>query len=264
MKIAVWKNPVTYPVFKGLSDTFGKNVFLATREQLTADLQNGKVQVALMPSDVALANPEEFDIIPAVAVSTWNNPYALLTVGAELGSKSIGIIHSVEGRLTALLAAIVLKEHYGTEAALNERISLPDEIASDALISIPLEESPEALKAEAITLDLGQEWYELSNYPFVWAVFVTRKGEATPGVITAIRDAMVFLDDHRADFASQWSKDEEVEDFVLNDLRLRLDDMAVASLTELCDHMFFHGVTPEIQPVVFASLPLNDGEVFTD
>ncbi len=264
MKIAVWKNPVTYPVFKGLSDAFGKSVYSATREQLTSDLQKGLAQIALMPSDVALANPEEFDIIPAVAVSTWNNPYALLTVGAELGSKTIGIIHGVEGRLNALVAAVVLKEHYGTEAALNERVSLPDEIASDALISIPLDGLPGAADVGALTLDLGQEWYELSNYPFVWAVFVTRKGEATPSVITTIRDALIFMDDHRADFASQWSKDVEVEDFVLNDLRFRLDDLAVASLTELCDHMFYYGVTPEIQPVVFASLPSNDGEGFTD
>lgn len=264
MKIAVWKNPVTYPVFKGLTDAFGKSVYSASREQLTSDLQKGIAQVALMPTDVALANPEEFEIIPAVAVSTWNNPYAILTVGAQLGNKNVGIIHGIEGRLNALLAAVILKEHYGTEAALNERVSLPEEVAPDALISIPLDGLLPESDNDAIALDLGQEWYELTNYPFVWAVFVARKGQATPSVITTIRDALIYMDDHRANFASQWSKDVEVEDFVLNDLRLRLDDLAVASLTELCDHMFYYGITPEIMPVIFASLPQKDGEVFTD
>ena len=258
MKIAVWKNPVTYPVFKGLSDTFGQNVYQASREQLTTDLQSGKAQVALIPADVALANPEEFDVLPAVAVSTWNNPFALLTVDTLRSGGTLGVVHGVEGRLYALVAAIVLKEHYGTIAALTERVSLPEEVAQDALITIPLEGDVDPTSNSAVVLDLGQEWYELSNYPFVWAVFVTRKGEASPSVITTIRDTVAFLDDHRADFAAQWSKELEIEDFVLNDLRLRLDDLAIASMTELCDHMFYYGVTEEIQPVLLASLPPDD------
>ena len=194
MKIAVWKNPVTYPVFKGLSDTFGNNVYQTSREQLTTDLQNGTAQVALIPADIALANPDEFDVIPAVAVSTWNNPFAVLTVDALRSGGTLGVMHGVEGRLSALLAAIVLKEHYGTIAALNERVSLPEEVAPDALITIPLEGEIGQTDNTAVVMDLGQEWYELSNYPFVWAVFVTRKGEASPSVITTIRDTVAFLD----------------------------------------------------------------------
>ncbi len=254
MKIAVWKNAVTYPAFKGLSDTFGSSVYQATREQLTTDLQKGAAHVALIPIDVALANPKEFDILPAVAISSWNNPFAPLTVGSQLGNETLGLIHGVEGRLSALIAAIVLKEHYGTMVALNERTSLPEGIPSDALISIPLEDQVDAPDDQAITLDLGQEWYEMSNYPFVWAVFVTAKGAATDDTITAIRDAIVFIDDHRADFARQWSQDPEVEDFVLNDLRFRLDDLAIASMTELCDQLYYYGITEEIQPVQLASL----------
>ena len=258
MKIAVWNNPVTLPVFKGLSDAFGKNVYQATRDKLVSDLQDGAAQVALIPSDIALANPNEFDILPAVAVSTWNNPFSVLTVESLLAGQTLGIIHGVEGRLSALLAAIILKEHYGTIAALNERATLPPGVALDALISVPLESPEKETEIPALGLDLGQEWYELSNYPFVWAVFVTRKGEATPDVITTVRDAIVFLDDHRADFATQWSGDLAMEDYVLNDLRLRLDDLATASLTELCDHLFYYGITEEIQPVLFASLPPDD------
>jgi len=260
MKIAIWNNPVTYPVLEGFKTAFGEGVYPMARTEILKELRDGIADVALIPSDLALAHPEDFDILPAVAVSTWNNPYAILTVSQTLGSKTLGIIHGNEGSLSALVAAVVLKEHYGTVVALNERDDLPAELSPHALISVPLEGDASASDADPITIDLAQEWYELTSYPFVWAVFATRKGAAGPDVIRAVRDAMIAIDDNRVAFSKKWNDNPEMESFFLNDLRMRLDDLAVASLTEMCDHLYFYGLTEEINPVMFASLPPDEDE----
>ncbi len=58
-------------------------------------------------------------------------------------------------------------------------------------------------------------------------------------MIIAIRDAMKHLDTHRVEAVQRWDLDSVAEDFFLNELRVTMDDLAVASLTELCDHLFF-------------------------
>lgn len=255
MKIAVWNNPVTRAVYEALVAAFGSEVVATSRQQAEDAVRSGLVDVALLPTDAALSASDDFDILPAVAVSTWINPYALLRVGSPLGSKTMEVAHGKEGRLAAILASIVLKEHYGTVVALSEKESLPEEFVADALISTQTGGQETDVNLHEITLDLGQEWFELCGYPFVWAVFVVRKGEANPDTIQAVREAVIKVDDNRVVFAERWEDDRMMQDFFLNDLRLRLDDMVIASLTELCDHLYFYGFTDELKPVVLASLP---------
>jgi len=236
----------------------GEDVLLGTSKDVCASLASGTADIALIPSNVALSSPDEYDILPAVALSSWSNPFAPLAMGQQLGVETLGLIHSPEGQMFGLLAAIILKEHYNTIAVLHEREQMPEGISDAALITVPIEEEgvdqTGSTEMEEYALDLGLEWAEMANYPFVWAVFVMRKGEATDHVITTFRDVMTTIDDARAEYATRWNLEGEMEAFFLNELRLRMDDMAVASLTELCDHLFYYGLTEEILPVMFASL----------
>ena len=95
----------------------------------------------------------------------------------------------------------------------------------------------------------------MSGYPFVWSLFACRKDEATAELIMTLRDVVQQLDEQRVEKERAWNLDEVSSDFFLNHLRLTLDDLAIASLTEFCDHLYFYGVTEEILPVQFASLP---------
>jgi len=267
MRIAAWNHPVNHPVMTALQESGIASVEATTIAECIALLKSGVADVALLPSEMALGGHADMDVLPAVAVSSWVNPYAALVIGDQLGAPTLGIMHGPEGRPSALLAAIILKEHYQTSAVLNEQATMPDGIASHALITVPLEGLDSASKkdvlsdeekaeqnAAATTLDLGLEWSEMASYPFVWSVFVCRRDEASDKMIIAIRDAMKHLDTHRVEAVQRWDLDSVAEDFFLNELRVTMDDLAVASLTELCDHLFFYGITEEVLPVQFATL----------
>jgi predicted solute-binding protein len=180
----------------------------------------------------------------------------------------MGIMHAPEGRSAALLAGLVLKEHYNTVVALHEQKQLPEGLAGHALVTVPLteEEGGDGAAAvasdsgEGIALDLGQEWSEMAGYPFVWSLFVGRKDENHEDAIRAVRRVAAILDRDRVDLERAWELDDVHSDFFLNDVRFAVDDLAVASLTQLCDHLYYYGITDEILPVQFASLPPSESD----
>jgi predicted solute-binding protein len=262
LQIAVWSHPVNEPVIRALEEKWPGGVHRRTAAQARLMLDAGQVHVALLPSNDALAAQASLEVLPAVAISSWTNPWATLMVGEHLGAAAMGIMHQPEGRPAALLAAMVLKEHYRTVVALHERDRLPDGLSEHALVTVPLSKDGEAEmpaplpdSGEGVALDLGQEWSEMAGYPFVWSLFTCRKDEASPELITSLRDVMQQLDEERVEKERSWSLDDISSDFFLNHMRLTLDDLALASLTEFCDHLYFCGVTEEILPVQFASLP---------
>ena len=262
LQIAVWSHPVNEPVVRALEAAFPGGIHRRSAQEARALLEGGQVHVALLPSHEALSAQASLEILPAVAVSSWTNPWATLMVGEQLGAATMGIMHQPEGRPTALLAAMVLKEHYRTVVALHERDRLPDGLSEHALVTVPLADAgtdtgpaPLPDTGHSVALDLGQEWSEMAGYPFVWSLFTCRKEEATADLIIAVRDVLQHLDRERVDLERAWDLDEVASDFFLNHLRLTLDDMAIASLTEFCDHLYFYGVTEEVLPVQFASLP---------
>ena len=263
MRIAVWNNPVNESLILALEEAYpGAIDRLPLKDVLQAVLDN-QADVALVPSDQALSSQGQVDILPAVGVSSWTNPWLSLVVGNQLGAATMGIMHAPDGRSGALLAALVLKEHYNTVVALHEQPALPVGLSEHALITVPLDEgddlvAPASDTSEGVALDLGQEWAEMAGYPFVWSLFVGRKDENHDDAIRQLRDVVTQLDQHRVALERAWDLDEIGSNFFLNHVRLAVDDLAIASLTQLCDHLFYYGVTDEVLPVQFVTLPADE------
>jgi predicted solute-binding protein len=267
MRIAAWNHPVNESVILALEESFpGAVERLSLMDTLQALLDN-RVDVALIPSDQALSSQKEVDILPAVGVSSWSNPWMTLVVGEQLGASTMGIMHAPEGRSAALLAGLVLKEHYNTVVALHEKPALPQGLAEHALVTVPLEDAsegdgagviPATDESEGVALDLGMEWSELAGYPFVWSLFVGRKDENHEDAIRQLRDVIALLDQNRVELERKWDMDDVSSDFFLNQVRLAVDDLAIASLTQLCDHLFYYGITDEVLPVQFVTLPKDE------
>ncbi len=267
MRIAAWDNPVNEPLIRALEEAFSGTVERCSLVDVLQHVLDGRADVALVPSDQALSSQDDVDMLPAVSVSSWTNPWTTLVVGDQLGAATMGIMHAPEGRSSALLAGLVLKEHYNTVVALHEQPTLPEGLADHALVTVPLESTesesgaavlPAEDATEGVALDLGQEWSEMAGYPFVWSLFVGRKDEDHAHSIRLIRDVIKRLDQERVERERAWEMDEVSSDFFLNHLRVALDDLAIASLTQLCDHLFFYGITDEVLPVQFASLPASE------
>lgn len=117
------------------------------------------------------------------------------------------------------------------------------------------------MRPESYAMDLGQEWYELANYPMVWGFFAARKGEATPEMMLALRDAAAVAEQTRESAATDVSP--ELHHFISDDLRTRFDDLAVASLTEYRQYLFYENVltdVPDLDPVSFPELDEAEAE----
>ena len=268
MRIVAWQHPVNETLIRALEDTFPGSVQRASLVETMQVLLDGHADIALVPSDQALSSQDQVDMLPAVGVSSWTNPWMSLVVGNQLGAATMGIMHAPEGRSAALLAGLVLKEHYNTVVALHEQEELPEGLAEHALVTVPLQEeeggdgaaavAPDS--GEGVALDLGQEWSEMAGYPFVWSLFVGRKDENHEDAIRMVRNVAARLDQDRVELERAWDLDDIQSDYFLNHARLAVDDLAIASLTQFCDHLYYYGITDEILPVQFASLPPSDDD----
>ena len=218
-------------------------------------LSEGSAEVTLLPVIDILQDPDPYDVLPAVAFSSWSFPFAKIVLKRGLGSHLKMLAYPREHDQAAFVARVILREHYHSEPqwiAVDEKS--PESLvarAEDACLVIG--PGVPAFEPGATALDLGQEWYELSNYPMVWGLFAARRGDATVGVIRAIRDAVVRVDDARPSRAKALV--EGMKAFVQDELRLRLDDLATASLTELTNYAYFYGLTEDPGMIPFVSLP---------
>jgi len=256
ISVALWRDPVT----RHLSESLGApdaaypvSVHDAGTDTVGRMLLSGEVDAALLPSPHVLSHTADYDILPAVAVSSRSNPYASISVAAFAGGETLDIIVN-EGRETdALLAEIILREQYGRRVR-----RVPESDASGpARISIH-----ETLRAteDAHELDLGREWFEMITYPFVWGLFVTRRDSCSPYIIRRIRDAVLDAELRKRSWMST-SKFLPVEKVFYGDsLGYRLDTLAIASLTELCEFLYYYGEVDELPQFVLASYDADDEE----
>jgi hypothetical protein len=157
-----------------------------------------------------------------------------------------------------------MQEHYGHAPALHGY----DAPSVRALLAKPedaaLLTGPEAATFDAdgdrLVVDIGREWYELTNYPMVWGLFVTKRGRATNALI----DGLVAM--RRASEAGRaaWIEAQDLppghEAIFRDDLRSALDKLAVASLTELRQYLFYYGETEEVPDLPFVYLDKDEGD----
>ncbi len=255
--IAVWDDPVTRVLVDMLDESDFEGVggiSIHDPEAVLAELREGVADVALLPSYTVLKEIRSLDILPAVALSSSTNPYATVAI-ANIESREAVVISVERGQeLSGLVAEIILKEHY---SRVSKRVISGETSAEETVLTI---RNSENLDDGGFHLDLAREWFELANYPLVWAVFVTRRGEATPDLIRIVRDAVVQIDIKRGTWAAHKELSERQRLFYEVDLRYRLDDVAAASLSELCEYLYYYCDTEEIPTFSLASITTQDEE----
>ncbi len=262
MHLALWNTPPAAFFASGLTSGAMRSPFTIERHDArtcTELLQRGMVDVALLPTLVALSHPDAFDVLPGAALSTWQSPYARLVL--RHGLTRVGAVAYAEDDVQeALLARIILREHYSLEPAFValagprlEALQARDEDAY--LVTGP---AAATLPSEDHALNLGQEWFELAAYPMVWGVFATRSDEATPAMVEGLLALVKAAEEQRALWVQAQDMPPDLHTFFAEDLRLRLDDLALASLNELRQYLYFYNVTEEIPDLSLFVLPDDD------
>lgn len=238
LRISIWDDPRLRAFGEALrSDQ--TEVSFDSREAGSTRLSAGLVDMALMPSNVAIDMSEDFDVLPAVAYSAWSTPHATISLREGFQGRPKSLYCVDPKAIEALVARVVLQEHYSIVLDLQPLDGPAAASDEDAILAFD-EPVP---NDGGLHLDLGQEWYELTNYPMVWGLFVMRAGELDAGVIRILREAAASVES--ADDLDGTVPGEDGMGLP----RFRFDDIVTASLTELCTHLYFYGVTSELREV---------------
>lgn len=166
------------PLIEGLADLVpDARLILDVPSRLADQLSRGALDVALIPSVEAFSDPD-YEIVSDACVATRGQ-----VLSVKLYSRvPLGEIRTLAldqgSRTSAALTKIMLAERYGVEPELH-RLPLGKTVAdttADAILLIgdrAIEPPAETFQA---TWDLGEEWLRWTGLPFVFAMWVTRKG----------------------------------------------------------------------------------------
>jgi predicted solute-binding protein len=255
-RLALWDDEALGAFAADLAEAcrrFGVTIERLPRTECEQRLSAGLVEAALVPTVSVLSAPDAYDVYPTVAVSAWCTPHASIHLRDGL-ERQPGTLSCAAGLgQERLMARIVLREHYGMQPAVVEAAvgDETDAAAGSVLRVGPLlvERNPTAPDEPGITLDLGQEWFELTAYPMVWALIASRVGESDDRMFLALKEAVGPSGDES-------DVEEPITELVSDTtLRFRMDDVATASLTELADLLFFYKVTEDVPALRFAPDP---------
>lgn len=265
MRIAVWNIPPADLLASGFhAGAFTDRVEVIRAEIFECErlLRDGSVDAALLPTVSILKSADDFSVVPAVALSSWAYPFARLSIDHDLGEAVKTVACDPRYEQERLVTDIVLREHYRMNADFIDifEASRDDLLESGADARVMVGPDVPGMSDGELMLDLGQEWFELAQYPMVWGLFATLKEEISPELIRTIRDGVRLSEKQRPVWIRAQETSAQLHEFYRDGLRLRLDDLAAASLTELKQFLFFYDMIDEVRDIPFAFLPDDEDE----
>lgn len=265
MRIAVWNIPPADLFVSGLQSGPHEGRFEILRNEISDCehlLREGDVELALLPTTTILRDSTEFDVLPAVALSSWRYPFARLSIDHGLDEPIKRVAYDPRFDQERFLVGVTLREHYNMEPEFIEHpaATVDELLGADADARLLVGADVPMLSSGDLILDVGQEWYELAQYPMVWGLIASLKDQLSPVVIRSIRDGIQASEEQRGIWIRAQETSAELHAFYTKDLRLRLDDLAAASLTELRQYLFFFEQGDEVPDVPFVFLPDEEDE----
>jgi chorismate dehydratase len=178
----------TKPLIENLT-AFAAHIDLSLEvpSKLAEQLRDGDLDVALIPV-IEYFRAANYSIVPDIAIAS-RGPVLSVTLFSRVPWQRIRSLALDEGsRTSAALAQLVLKQRYQVEASL-QPLSLdadPEDLATDAVLLIGDRAMRACLPGFAHAFDLGQEWFDWTGLPFVYAVWAVREGVDLAGVDQAL------------------------------------------------------------------------------
>ncbi|HWG45570.1 MAG TPA: menaquinone biosynthesis protein [Gemmataceae bacterium] len=153
-------------------------------------LADGKLDVALIPV-IEYFRAGRYSVVPNIAIAS-RGPVLSVTLFSRVPWADIRRVALDAGsRTSAALTQILLGKRYSVSA---EVVSLPldraaEDVDADAVLLIGDRAMRACLPGFAHAFDLGQEWFDWTGLPFVYAVWAVREGVDLHGVEEALHQA---------------------------------------------------------------------------
>lgn len=175
------------PLTRGIED----QVIFATPAELADRLRRNELDAALVSTAEVLLT-DRYDILDGIAIASLGEVYSVLLAHRRPLAELTEIFCH-----TASLSGLNLLKVLLAERGLQPKFKpLPDPqkaVAHDAVLligdpAIDFQRAPH----EHEIFDLGSAWLELTNLPFVFAVWALRRGVENAGLRRLLRDARDF------------------------------------------------------------------------
>ena len=179
------------PLIEGLDELVpDAELILDLPSRLADDLARGELDVALIPSIEAFADPD-YEIVSNACVAT-RGPVLSVKLYTRVHPGEVKTLALDEGsRTSAALVQIMLHDRYGVTPKLS---MLPmgsgvEDSEADAILLIGDRAMHPPQEKFHTVWDLGQEWLTWTGLPFVFAMWVTRAGTDLGPVADALARA---------------------------------------------------------------------------
>jgi chorismate dehydratase len=181
----------TKPLIEGLA-SFAPHaeLHLDLPSRLADRLAADDLDVGLIPV-IEYFRAGTYTVVPGVSIAS-RGPVLSVTLFSRVPWPKIRSVALDEGsRTSAALARVLLEKRYGTRP---QAVQLPmgiaaDDMTTDAVLLIGDRAMKACLPGFAHAYDLGQEWFEWTGLPFVYAVWAVRAGVDLRGVDRALQQA---------------------------------------------------------------------------
>lgn len=253
MRLAIWPADSARALGRVLADSLRQlddTVELVEIDPFEARraLVGEHVDLALLPVLDLLRDAEGLEVLPGPALVGEASPTLRLVVGVPLDQiTTIGF--DPRYAQEALLAQLVLREHYGVQATfrlVEPETSVTHALATHGTVLAPVSEP---LPEGAVSLDLAREWTDLTLRPFVWGLLAAREDAVSPDLARQLGDAVRAVGPMDALFV------EGIAAF-----QLTLDGYAIDGLDEFTEHLFATGTLTEIPGLPFIELANEETE----
>src|SRR5436305_10978067 len=158
--------------------------------QLAELLAQGQLDVGLIPV-IEYFRAGTYSVVPGLCIAS-RGPVLSVTLFSRVPWMSIRrVALDVGSRTSAALAQILLRHRHGVRP---EVLPLPldrsaEDVDADAVLLIGDRAMRACLPGFAHAFDLGQEWYDWTGLPFVYAMWAVRPGADLGGVAGALAEA---------------------------------------------------------------------------
>jgi len=172
------------PLIDGLDDEPGLTVRSDVPARLLADLESGEVDIALCPVIDFFASAHELALVPVGGIGC-EGPTLTVRLYSKVPIEQVTTLHAdTDSHTSVALAQILLSKLFGV------RPKIIDYNARERVAEGRIDEQPEAMLLigdKVVTgsplavqypyqLDLGEGWHELTGLPFVFAMWMARRG----------------------------------------------------------------------------------------
>lgn len=227
------------PLFATLKKNNFFKLLIDQPAQLSIKLRQNDVDGAfLSPVDYG-KNYSLYKIIPDVAAVSSGRSNTILLYFNENSRKIGSVAFDPAFTTETVLASLILSEKYDSRPKL-----IPVSAGADEALNIAdgfLAVGDAALKNldRPNRIDLVDEWFDLTEMPFVHGFWTAREERLT-------KDEIVMIMDKSRNIAPQ---DEELQYF-----KYQMDDESVASLNEFYRMAYYHGILRDIPDLKFFEL----------